>query len=201
MTGARDGFAEAARAFATVVASLGPAAWQGPGLGEWTMRDLVGHTSRALTTVETYLARPAARIAIKDAAAYYAATRAGVDHAAVAERGRAAGADLGTDPAGTVADLAARVVARVHAAPDDATVLTLVGGMRLDDYLATRVLELTVHSLDILVADGQPLAFPDVPLRLTYRLAADLAADHPEGPAALLALAGRRSLPAGFSMV
>ena len=30
-----------------------------PGLGEWDVRSLVGHTSRALLTVETYLASPA----------------------------------------------------------------------------------------------------------------------------------------------
>lgn len=201
MTGARDAFAEAASAFSTVVAALGPATWPRPGLGEWTIRDLVGHTSRALTTVEAYLAQPAPRIEIEDAAGYYTATRTGVDHAAVAERGRAAGADLGSDPAAAVADLAARVAARVQAAPEDATVRTLVGGMRLDDYLPTRVLELTVHSLDILVAAGASPAFPDAPLRVTYRLVADLAADDPQGPAALLALAGRRPLPTGFSVV
>jgi hypothetical protein len=36
-----------------------------PGLGVWTVRDLVGHTCRALTTVEAYAARPAARVELE----------------------------------------------------------------------------------------------------------------------------------------
>ena len=36
--------------------------WERPGLGEWDIRALVGHTSRSLLTVEIYLARrPAAK--------------------------------------------------------------------------------------------------------------------------------------------
>ena len=33
--------------------------WDEPGLGEWSVRDLVGHTSRSFLTVESYLATPA----------------------------------------------------------------------------------------------------------------------------------------------
>ncbi|MDQ0096006.1 hypothetical protein [Paeniglutamicibacter psychrophenolicus] len=45
-----------------------------PGLGEWDVRALVGHTSRALLTVETYLARPAQAVDVASAAEYFQAT-------------------------------------------------------------------------------------------------------------------------------
>ncbi len=40
------------------VARIPDDAWDGPGLGDWTVRDLVGHTSRSLVTVIEYFARP-----------------------------------------------------------------------------------------------------------------------------------------------
>lgn len=119
----------------------------------------------------------------------------------VAERGRQAGAALGADPAGRITDLAAAVVERVRAAPPDAVLHTLVGAMRLADYLPTRVLELTVHSLDILAAEGGELRFPAAPMRLTYRLVGELGAQHPDAAGALLALTGRRALARGFTVL
>jgi len=54
----RMAFADAAGWFVRTAAIVGDR-WDRPGLGEWDVRSLVGHTSRALLTVETYLARPA----------------------------------------------------------------------------------------------------------------------------------------------
>ena len=48
-------FASAARSFAELVREIGAGAWDGPGLGDWDLRSLVGHTSRSLITVSTYL--------------------------------------------------------------------------------------------------------------------------------------------------
>lgn len=36
-------FAEAAQAYADLVAAIRPDQWNGPGLGEWDLRALVGH--------------------------------------------------------------------------------------------------------------------------------------------------------------
>ena len=55
----RETFAEAARTFADLVRRIPPNRWDAPGLGEWDLRSLVGHTSRSLITVETYLGQPA----------------------------------------------------------------------------------------------------------------------------------------------
>ena len=86
--------------------------WTEPGLGEWDVRSLVGHTSRALLTVETYLASPADVVEVGSTAEYYRATRAAAAGPEVAARGVAAGEALGTDPAAAVAEIAARVSER-----------------------------------------------------------------------------------------
>ncbi|WP_457206920.1 hypothetical protein, partial [Nocardioides sp. P5_C9_2] len=53
----RRAFAAAAEWFVHTAALVGDR-WDHDGLGEWDVRALVGHTSRAFLTVETYLARP-----------------------------------------------------------------------------------------------------------------------------------------------
>src|SRR5450759_2654908 len=86
----RRAFTDAAEWFVRTAASVDDR-WDQPGLGEWDVRALVGHTSRSLLTVETYLARPAASVEIPSAADYYRATRAAAADSAVAARGRAGG--------------------------------------------------------------------------------------------------------------
>jgi hypothetical protein len=91
-------YVAAARAVADLVRRIPHDAWDGPGLGEWSMRDLVGHTSRSLVTVIEYLARPAEREELTDPADYYvAAAELMADGEAVTERGRQAGRDLGDE--------------------------------------------------------------------------------------------------------
>ncbi|HYZ68765.1 MAG TPA: maleylpyruvate isomerase N-terminal domain-containing protein, partial [Mycobacterium sp.] len=65
-------FASAASSFATLVRSIPAGGWDGPGLGEWDLRSLVGHTSRSLITVSTYLRTAAEREDIATGAEYYA---------------------------------------------------------------------------------------------------------------------------------
>ena len=175
--------------------------WSLPGLGEWDVRALVGHTSRSLLTVETYLARPAAAVEVTSAADYFRATRAAAADAAVAARGRDAGTALGSDPAAAVAEIATRVLALVDARDGTELVTTIAGGMRLGDYLPTRTFELAVHTADLATALGVP---PDVPATAAMQalhIVADLAvADGAAGPL-LLAATGRPGLPARFSVL
>src|SRR5262244_524873 len=72
----RTAFADAAGWFVRTAALVGDR-WDRPGLGEWDVRALVGHTSRALVTVETYLARPAAAADVASDAASAPATSSG----------------------------------------------------------------------------------------------------------------------------
>src|SRR3982751_4098204 len=95
----RRAFRDAAEWFVRTTAAVGDR-WNRPGLGEWDVRALVGHTSRSLLTVETYLAQPAAIAGGPPPADSSRATGAAAADPAAAARGRDAGAALGADPAG-----------------------------------------------------------------------------------------------------
>ncbi len=199
----RETFYLAAHSFAELVRSIPSAAWDGPGLGAWDLRSLVGHTSRSLITVDTYLDRPASSENITSPEAYLGATQTMVaaDPEAVAERGRQAGLALGDDPAGAVQALVDRVLPRVEAA-DDPLIETIAGGMRLTSYLPTRTFELAVHCLDITRAVGFDAAeLPDSVLAEAAALAARAAVAQGRGPELILALTGRSVLGENFSVV
>jgi uncharacterized protein (TIGR03083 family) len=197
----RETFAEAARTFADLVRRIPPDRWDGPGLGEWDLRSLVGHTSRSLMTVETYLGQPADTEEVPSPAAYYVAI-AGIDQAAVAGRGVAAGQALGENPSDSVDALAIRVPALVETAGNP-LITTAAGGMRLENYLPTRSLELVVHSLDIAAAvpDIEGPEFSDQLLSQVARVAATAAVLLGQGVELMLALTGRAALRPDFSVV
>ena len=196
----RAAFADAAGWFVRTVALVGDR-WEQPGLGEWDVRALTGHTSRSLLTVETYLARPAPAVEIATPAGYFLATRAAAAGAAVADRGRDAGAALGTDPAAAVAQIAARVLALVDARDGTELVTTIAGGMRLSDYLPTRTFELAVHTTDLATVLGVERNVPATAAAQALAIITDLAVnDRLAGPL-LLAATGRPGLPAGFSVL
>jgi len=198
----REAYEGAAQTFVETVRQVGADQWDRPALGEWTVRDLVGHTNRALLTVETYLGQPTAAVEVERPVDYFIrASAALADPAAVAARGREAGQTLGPDPAATVHKAAERVLAEVKATADDTCLTTPVGGMRLIDYLPTRVFELTVHTLDIAAAISVPVTLPEGAVALTLSLVTDLVASRPDNVAPLLlAATGRRALPPGFSV-
>jgi len=204
MTGSRAVFALAAENFAALVRRLPDGCWDGPGLGEWDMRSLVGHTSRSLITVSTYLRTEAQREDVISAADYYAMVRdysAGAGAAAIGERGRQAGRDLGDEPVDTIDRLVAQALADL-AAVDDPLIEVIGGrGMRLSSYLPTRIFELAVHCMDIAGAAGIDFAPPDDVLAEAAALAARIGVRLGSGPAVLLALTGRHDLPPGYSVV
>ena len=171
------------------------------GLGVWSVRDLVGHTSRSLLTVEAYL-REDGTVEVTSPAGYYRAVRAAsADAASVAQRGRDAGAALGDDVGGAVREIAERVLALVATRDADAFVATLAGGMRLADYLPTRTVELAVHTCDLAVALGEAPRVPADAARAALAVLADLAVDGGHAEELLLALTGRRPLPPGFTVL
>lgn len=197
-------FASAAAAFARLVRTVPEIAWDGPGLGEWDLRALVGHTSRSLITVSDYLRTPADTVDVDDAVAYYVWVREFMGSAgaeAIDERGRQAGRALGTDPAATVDGLVARALADVDAAGDPA--IRVIGGLgiRLSDYLQTRVFELVVHGMDIARATGLNADLPIEAVEQAGVLATRVAVRLGHGEMVLAALTGRATLPPGYSVV
>lgn len=145
------------------------AAWAGPSaLDGMTVGDLVAHLARAVLQVEWYLdggpaaaggADPAAAERDPlDAAGYYTALQ-GLDHPAsplnqgIRQRARE-GAALG--PAG-VAAAVEETVERLRgrlSAPDAPRVITVFDGavISVEEYLRTRIVEITVHTDDVLAS-------------------------------------------------
>ena len=198
----RQKYLASARAFAAQVAAVPDGAWGGPGLGDWDLRALVGHTSRSLVTVLTYLDEPAEEPTVDSAAHYYLLTKGvSLDPAAITARGVAAGEALGDDPAAAVGRLVDEVTAKLDRFADDQVLTTIVGPMRLVAYLPTRTFELVVHGLDIARATGGPSEPPDEALAEAVALAGAVAVREGRGADLLLALTGRAQLPEGFSVV
>jgi hypothetical protein len=196
----RRAFADAAQWFVRTAALVGER-WDRPGLGDWDVRALVGHTSRSLLTVETYLARPAETVEVASAGDYFRATSAAAADSAVAARGRDAGSALGSDPASAVAEIAGRVLPLVDTRDGTELVTTIAGGMRLADYLPTRTFELAVHTTDLATALGAPADVPATAATQALRVIADLAVAGGRAGSLLLLATGRHGVPAGFSVL
>jgi uncharacterized protein (TIGR03083 family) len=199
-----EAFAAAAAWFAATASHVGDR-WDDPGLGEWTVRDLVGHTGRALLTVESYLGHEPPAVEVDGPVAYFRRVLDSGDPAAtarsVAQRGREAGAALGPDPAAAVAQAADRVVALVRRTAADTPLPTPAGGMLLRDYLPTRTFELTVHTCDLAAAVGADDQVPPLAAGETLTLVGALAMQRGQVADLLLATTGRRGLPPGFSVL
>lgn len=195
-------FAAAAAWASEVVGAVPDLAWDEQGLGEWSMRSLVGHTSRALLTVEQYLSAVADEEELRSAEEYYerVGSLPGADPAVVLQRGVDAGIALGAAPADEFAAIAERVAARLHGV-DDRLIATIAGGIMLSDYLPTRVFELVVHGLDIARAAGLHAEPPRDCLARTLELGTSLAQRSGRGSQLLMALTGRVELPAGFTVL
>lgn len=194
----RAALEDAAATLLATIERVQPYQWELPGLGVWTVRELTAHTLRGFTTIEHYLAaEPAVDRVMVDAVDYYRTVLGDPSiHAAVAERGRAAGAQL-TDPVGEAEVTAQRVLALVASTADDEVVNNFAGQIAFVEYLATRVVELALHTLDIQRACGLPTSLPSSTSSVVVGLLAELA----EPVSLLLALTGRGSLPVDFNVL
>jgi uncharacterized protein (TIGR03083 family) len=197
-------FESAARSFAGLVHRIPGDRWDGPGLGAWDLRSLVGHTSRSLVTVSTYLQTAAEREDVATPQEYYARIRdvaSNLSGDAIVERGRQSGRDLGDDPAGAVDEHVERVMGEL--ARSENPLIEVIGGLgiRLHTYLPTRTFELAVHGLDIARATGLSFGLPDDVRDEAVVLAARIGVATGDGETVLLALTGRAMLPASFSVV
>ncbi len=176
--------------------------WESAGLGVWTVRDLVGHTSRAMTTLERYCNQPGEQVEVETPVSYFLRAMESIANPEdVAERGRQSGQDLGPDPAETVREIAGRVLVGLEQVSDDLVLALPVGGMRLIDYLPTSIFELVIHGLDLASAIGVANEPPRAPTEVTLHLLSDLALESGKPADLILAVTGRRSLPEGFNLV
>jgi uncharacterized protein (TIGR03083 family) len=195
----RAAFDEGGRGLLRTLRAITEEQWDRAGaLGDWTTRELAAHALRAFVTVEGYLsAEPTVDRVIADAAEYYSVVLSDPSvHHGVAARGREAGRQL-LDPIGEAEATITRVTALVAALADDDPVNSYAGQMTLVEYLATRVVELAVHTVDLQRATGQFLELhPD-----TSTVALAVLTQLAPAPALILALTGRSPLPPGFNVL
>ncbi|MDO8391590.1 MAG: maleylpyruvate isomerase N-terminal domain-containing protein [Actinomycetota bacterium] len=195
----RAGFEEGGVTLLRTLRAITPDLWDRHGaLGEWTVRELAAHALRAFVTVEGYLmAEPTVDRVLADSTEYYATVLADPSvHQGVAARGRQAARQL-LDPVGEAEAVIGQAAARVAATADDEPVNTFAGQMTLIEYLATRVVEVGVHTLDLQRATGQlPELHADtsaVVLSVVTQLASPVQL--------ILALTGRQPLAAGYNVL
>ncbi len=198
----RDTYLEAGEYFASVVDQVDIDGWDEPALGEWCVRDLAGHTYRAFTTVLSYSAAPGDKVEIERPVDYFLKVVGGnVDHKQVAELGRGAGLEIIDDPRMMVRGFAMYVKNKLDELGDDHIMGTIVGGMRLIDYLPTRTFELIIHTMDLAKAVGVDSKPPEKGMTATLEILGQIALYRGQASDLVLAATGRGGLPTGFSVL
>ena len=167
------------------------------------MRSLVGHTARAISTVETYLkAGPAPEVTTPDAESYYTEVfGAYTDNDAIAARGVEAGKALNENSGEEFEATLGRALALIQSSGPDHIVAIGPIGIPLREYLRTRVFELVVHSMDIAQAVGVRHNIPSDVVANVADLAARVAVRKGDGESILFAMTGRRPLPPRYSIL
>lgn len=204
----RRTYRAAAVSFADLVSRLPADRWDAPGLGDWTLRELVGHTvSSALRQVPLVLATAGDAVTLHAPEDYWAFARSAppelhaVATAAATADARETGKWLGDEAATRVGELAGQATSALAAARDDDVVVTPAGGMRVRDWLPTRTFELVVHGMDLAAAAEVAFELPPEVVAGSVTLAARVAAAVGDGELVLRALTGRGALPPHFSVV
>lgn len=196
----KSAYRQAVAFFMDVAARVRPEQWDAPALGEWSVRDLVGHASRSITRVEEFGSRRAPAVDVPSAPAHFRQSLGRPNaNAQVAERGREAGRTLGGDPLAAMREDWARAEQVLDATPEDEVIAYDNGGILFADYLETRVFELSIHALDLANAIGVEAEPPREALAAALRTLADLALESGRGAQLALAATGRGPLPDGFS--
>jgi uncharacterized protein (TIGR03083 family) len=185
------GFAAASEFFVACIRRVPPDVWESPGLGSWTVRQLVAHGNRAHTTLIDYVTHPQAPEPATSS--YFTAE-------AIEARAVEAVAALGDDPARAVADFSAEAVALVGRSPADTPVGGPAGTVTLADYLPSRTAELTLHGMDVLAAIDMDEPAPSAALSGTLDFVVRHATRKGVADQLLRAATGRGSLPPDFSV-
>lgn len=149
-------------------------------LGDWTVAQLVAHLTLSMSGVASYLTSDPAPAPTMDTRLWAdrcAGAAASVDDRASALAGGAGPAEL---RAGLHTARLAAEAALADVSPSF-VVAARFGAMRLSDYLATRCVEATVHSLDLTAALGVEPALDKQATAVTVRLLAGVLAARQPG--------------------
>lgn len=134
-------------------------AWTRTALGSWSLAELVAHLVRGVSRLTAYVDEPVdADGPATDRHGYFRYDVAATSPA-VAARAVAAAREVDAETLPALFAEAWREDAALAAElPADRLITTIQGPMRIDEYLATRVLEVTVHHLDVRAALDLPAA-------------------------------------------
>jgi uncharacterized protein (TIGR03083 family) len=190
-----EAYAQAGHWWRSLVGGIEDHQWDQGALGEWTVRELVAHGARAFRTVPEYVdGEVKDPTTIESAAEYFRIVLAEqTPHVHIANRARAEARELddwvaATDQAVAAADL-------VACQASGSTVAHLfVGEMTLDQYLATRVVEVVVHGTDLGQAIGIPSPPPPGAAKVAISVLLDLSTGDDLATIARM-LTGRRGNP------
>ena len=188
----RVAFARSARWCAKVVQDIKPTDWSRPGLGEWTVRDLVGHLSLNCRYVLDLLDVDLTTEQRRGPFAFWNAALAGpkeVLDRSIAQAAPPAAESLGDDPPSTFQAIVDAGIDLVARSPDGRLVRS--GGtnsLALIDYLPSRVVEFVAHGMELCLAiDRSAADVPEEALRCT----ASWLSSYADPPSLVRALLGR----------
>ena len=141
----------------------------------WDVRGLIGHLIRDVDRILAYLPEPAPSDPDRDEVSYFRSYDPVAGAPQVARSAVETAERFATSAAlieGFATTWRAAVEAARTAGPDRVIATRWGPGLRMDDYVPTRVLEMTVHGLDLADALGR-----------APWTTADAAGDHPSDPA------------------
>ncbi len=197
----REAYLESAEFFAKLVDGVDIDAWEDHALGQWTLRDLAGHTYRSISTVVGYSEKPAPQVDVESSTQWILNVRQNGSADRVAELGRSAGLEIMDNPQMMVRGFLNMAKDRVNELDDDFILATPQGGMRLVDYLQLRTMELIIHGSDFARALGVEAAPPATGTQIALQVLSGVAVAEGRGPALADALTGRTALPAGYNLL
>ena len=178
-----------------------------PALGSWNVGGLGGHLLRALRTPVRYLEEPEpVGEPLASAAAYFAGYlgwRAEDPESADARVAARGAAELPTTSAVVLEEAfaeAAVALEMIDHMDAGRIVPSLFGPIRLDDYLRTRIFEMSVHGLDLAAALDEDWAPPPAAVAHSLTLLAECSMLIGTGAHLLLELTGR-AVPVSVSAI
>lgn len=173
-----EAFRYASHWWRSLVGAVDDDRWDGAALGEWSVRELIAHTNRVYRTIIDYVSGgPKDPTPILTAADYFRIVLAEeTPHVHIAERARVEVKDYaGRDVVAVTEELATRAGKLVDTAAPTTAMHLFVGEMELQQYLATRVVELVIHGLDLAAALDLPTEPPAEATAVSLAVLLDLA--------------------------
>ena len=197
----REAYLESAEFFAQLVDGVDVDGWEGHALGQWTLRDLAGHTYRSISTVVGYSEKPAPKVDVESSTQWILNVRQNANPDRVAELGRSAGLEIMDNPTMMVRGFLSMARDKVNELDDDFILATPQGGMRLIDYLQLRIMELVIHGSDFARALGVEAEPPANGVQVALQVLTGVAVAEGRGPDLANALTGRTALPIGYNLL